>query len=57
MQTGCACEIPGGLGYAVDPNWQNAFGAFQIYPDGDFHSSLGVYVPGRLLAPNGKRYA
>lgn len=56
MQTGCACEIPGGLGHAVDPNWQNAFGAFRVYPDGDFHSALGVYVNGRLLAPNGKRY-
>jgi hypothetical protein len=57
MQTGCACEIPGGLGYSVDPNWLNAFGAFEIYPDGDFHASLGVYVPGRLLAPNSKRYS
>lgn len=56
MQTGCACEIPGGLGYAVDPNWSNGFGWFRVYPDGDFHASLGVYVPGRLLAPNGRRY-
>ena len=56
MSTGCACEIPGGLGYSVDPDWANAFGAFEIYPDGDFHASLGMYVPGRLLAPNGRRY-
>ncbi len=56
MSAGCACEIPGGLGYAVDPDWINAFGAFEIYPDGDFHPSAGIYVPERLLAPNGKRY-
>ena len=57
MSTGCACEIPGGLGYSVDPDWANAFGAFEVYPDGDFHASFGIYVSGRLLAPNSKRYA
>lgn len=57
MSAGCACEIPGGLGYAVDPDWQNAYGAFQIYPDGDFHPAVGIYVPGRLLAANGVRYS
>lgn len=56
MQSGCACTIPGGLGYSVDPNWTNSFAAFRIYPDGDFHPSLGIYVAGRLLAPNGRRY-
>lgn len=58
MQAGCACIIPGGLSYVTggEPNWQNAFGAFRIWPDGDFHGSLGIYVPGRLLAPNGVRY-
>lgn len=58
MQGGCACVIPGGLGYVLggEPNWQNAYGAFRIYPDGDFHGSLGIYVAGRLLAHNQKRY-
>lgn len=58
MQGGCACIIPGGLGYVAggEPNWQNAYGAFRIWPDGDFYGALGIYVPGRLLATNGKRY-
>lgn len=58
MQGGCACEIPGGLGYIPggEPDWQNACALFTIYSDGDFHASLGIYVPGRFLAPNGKRY-
>lgn len=55
LSTGCACIIPGGLGHAVDPDWQNAFGAFRIYPDGNFHPSLGLYLNGQLLAPN-RRY-
>lgn len=56
MSAGCACEIPGGLAYAVDPDWQNATAAFDIYPDGDFHPRVGVYMNGRFLAPNGRRY-
>lgn len=55
MQTGCACTIPGGLGYAIDPNWVNAAGAFQIYPDGNFHPSLLLFVGGQLLTPT-RRY-
>lgn len=60
IQGGCACVIPGGLNYVNggEPNWQNAFGAFRIWKDnGDFHGSLGIYVKGRLLAPNGVRYS
>ena len=58
IQGGCACIIPGGLQYVNggEPNWQNAVSAFRVYPDGDFHGSLGIYVPERFLAPNGKRY-
>lgn len=56
---GCCCKIPGGLGYIPggEPNWQNAWAFFRIWESGDFHASPGIYVPGRLLAPNGKRYA
>lgn len=58
IEGGCACIIPGGLSYVAggEPNWQNAFGAFRIWNDGDFHADLGIYLPGRLLAPNGQRY-
>lgn len=59
VQGGCACIIPGGLGYinGGEPNWQNGCTAFRVWPDGDFHSSIGVYLQGRFLAPNGERYA
>ena len=58
VQGGCACVIPGGLGYVNggQPNWQNGCMGFRIWPDGDFHTSPGVYVKGRFLAPNGERY-
>lgn len=58
VQGGCACVIPGGLGYVNggQPRWQNGCTAFRVYPDGDFHASIGVYVKDRFLAPNGKRY-
>lgn len=58
MSGGCACIIPGGLGYVAggEPNWQNGCVHVDVWPDGDFHATPGVYVPGRFLAPNGKRY-
>lgn len=59
LEGGCACVIPGGLGYVPggEPNWQNACAAFRIWPDGDYLAAPGIYIPGRFLAPNGKRYA
>ena len=59
VQGGCACKIPGGLGYinGGQPAWQNGCTAFRVWEDGDFHASIGVYVGGRFLAPNGNRYA
>ena len=58
FQGGCACIIPGGLGYvkAGQPNWQNACWTHRVWADGDFHSSYGLYVEGRFFAPNGERY-
>lgn len=58
VQGGCACIIPGGLGYinGGEPNWQNGCTAFRVWPDGDFHATAGVYVGGRFIAPNGERY-
>lgn len=58
IQGGCACIIPGGLGYISggEPSWQNGCTAFRVWANGDFHTSVGVYVEGRFLAPNGERY-
>ena len=58
MSGGCACVIPGGLGYVKggEPNWQNAAAELSIWPDsGDFHATPLIYVYPRLLCPD-KRY-
>ena len=56
MSGGCACEIPGGLGYVNggEPDWQNGAVAVDLYDDGDFYCSPMIYVPGRLLCREGK---
>ena len=56
MSGGCACEIPGGLGYVSggEPDWQNAAIATDLYDDGDFYCSPLIYVPGRLLTREGR---
>lgn len=57
MSGGCACIIPGGLGYVKggEPNWQNAAAEISVWPDGDFHASPLIYVYPRLLCPD-RRY-
>jgi hypothetical protein len=55
-EAGCMCEIKDGLGYTVQPDWQQGALLNWVYPNGDFLTAPLVYVPGRLLAPNGKRY-
>lgn len=57
-EAGCACEIHDGLGYVAggEPDWQQGAMANYIWGGGDFLSQPIVYLPGRLLAPNGKRY-
>lgn len=57
MSGGCACEIPGGLGYVKggEPDWQNAAVELTIWNDGDFLATPIIYVPGRLICPD-KRY-
>jgi len=58
MSTGCACIIPGGLGYVTggEPDWQNSCAGFRIWPDGNFHPAVGIFVKGSFYAPNSKRY-
>jgi hypothetical protein len=57
-QGGCACEIKDGLGYVPggEPDWQQGALLNYVWDGGDFLTQPIVYVPGRLLAPNGRRY-
>lgn len=54
-ETGCMCQVEGGLGYAVAPNWQNGFATAEIWPDGKFKIDLATFVNGTLYYRN-KRY-
>lgn len=58
-EAGCAAEIHEGLGYinGGEPDWQQGALLTHIWEDGDFLTQPIVYVPGRLLAPGGKRYS
>jgi len=55
-ECGCMCEIEGGLGYAKTPNWNQGFMLVKAWEDDDFVVSPVVYLPGRLLIPDGRRY-
>ena len=45
-ETGCMCQIEGGLGYAVSPDWQNGWATATIWPSGHFRIELATYVDG-----------
>jgi len=47
-EIGCLCQIKGGLGYSVNPNWQNGFGTVTMFQDGRFHVNLATYVNNNL---------
>jgi predicted phosphodiesterase len=61
-ECGCMCEIEDGLGYTREPNWQQGFLVAKSWPDSnpgpkdDFHVALAIYLRGRLLLPDGRRY-
>jgi len=57
-EAGCACEIGDGLGYsnASVADWQNGFLIVKTWPDDDFTVTPAIYLPGRLLIPDGRRY-
>lgn len=55
VETGCMCQVKGGLGYAVAPDWQQGFATANVYPDGKFKIDLATYVSGALLWRN-QRY-
>jgi len=42
VETGCLCQIEGGLGYAVDPNWAQGFAVATVWDDGAFHVELAT---------------
>jgi UDP-2,3-diacylglucosamine pyrophosphatase LpxH len=48
-ETGCMCEIEGGLGYATDVQWTNGFIAATVWPNGRYHLELATYYDGALL--------
>lgn len=55
-EAGTMAEIKDGLGYLNDPDWTQGFLSVHAWDDDDFHVAPAIYVPGRLLAPGGKRY-
>ena len=61
-ECGCMCEIEDGLGYQREPNWTQGFLIARSWPDSnpgpkdDFHVALAIYLRGRLLLPDGRRY-
>lgn len=55
-ECGCMCEIEEGLGYATAPNWQQGFIIVKSWADDDFTVAPAIYLPGRLLLPDGRRY-
>ena len=55
-ECGCMCEIEGGLDYARDPDWQSGFMIVKSWDDDDFAVAPAIYLPGRLLLPDGRRY-
>jgi hypothetical protein len=56
-ECGCMCEIDEGLGYATCPNWQQGFVIVKSWEDDDFTVAPAIYLPGRLLLPDGRRYS
>lgn len=48
VETGCMCRVQGGLGYAVDPDWQNGFVTSTVWPDGEISFDLARYKDGVL---------
>ena len=62
-EAGCMCEIKDGLGYTNEPQWSQGFLIVKSWPQSnpgpkdDFTVAPAIYLPGRLLLPDGKRYS
>jgi hypothetical protein len=48
VEAGAMCQIEDGLGYTVNPNWQQGFVTASIFPDGSFSIELATYSNGTL---------
>jgi len=55
-EAGCMAEIRHSLYYGDEEDWQQGALLAHLWPDDDFTLAPVPYVPGRLLAPSGKRY-
>jgi predicted phosphodiesterase len=47
-EAGTLSQVETGLGYTVNPNWQQGFVTAQIWNDGSFHLDLATYDHGAL---------
>jgi predicted phosphodiesterase len=59
IEAGCAATIEGGLGYVSgsEPDWQQGCVLVHAWSDSDFTVTPVVYLPGRLMIPDGRRYS
>jgi hypothetical protein len=48
VEAGTMCNPHKGIGYAVDPDWQQGFATATIWPDGSFNIELATYNNGVL---------
>lgn len=56
-ECGCACELnSAGLGYHRNPDWQQGAMMVRHWSDQDYVNAPIIYLPGRLLLPDGRRF-
>jgi len=56
VQAGTMASIEDGLGYTSEPDWQQGFVYGHVWGDNDFALAPAVYVAGRLLLPDGRKF-
>jgi hypothetical protein len=56
VQAGTMAKIEDGLGYSSEPDWQQGFVYGHTWGTKDFALAPAIYVKGRLLLPDGRRY-
>lgn len=55
VETGCMCQIKGGLGYAVNADWQQGFAVANVFDNGEFTIDLATFVNDKLYW-RGRKY-
>jgi hypothetical protein len=48
VEAGCMCQVDGGLGYVINPDWQAGFAVATVWPDGSFAIDHATYRDGVL---------